>query len=155
MNPRKILILLGSAALIPGIVFACALLGAFISDSALVASVIPLAVAAIYVILKMLMLHINSTVLTLMHVGVWLVLFAGFIFEFYISLFLGVILTIGALSIGIVQALTLAGCGFVAFLVVFAATRKLWAANLVILSFCFLVFLICSIMISLPGAASH
>jgi len=152
MNSRKNLIVLVSAALIAVFPFVCALLGANISPFVLLASLLPLAGAAIYVISKI--LHINGMMLTLMHIGVWMFLFAGLIYELSIPLYLGVFVTIGAISsFGIVPLVTLVG--FVAFLFVFTATGKLWAANLVIVSFCFAVFQIWSIIICLPGAAAH
>jgi hypothetical protein len=153
MNSRKDLIILVSTALIAVVAFACAVLGANISPWVLLASLLPLTGAAIYVISRK--LHISSRMLTLIHVGVWMFLFAGLIFELSIPLYLGLFATIGAISFGIVPLVTLVGFGFVAFLFVFAATRKLWAANFVILSFCFGVFEIWSVIIFLPGAAAH
>jgi hypothetical protein len=152
MNSRKNPIIFVSTALIAVFAFACALLGANISPWILLASLLPLAGAAIYVILKK--LHVGSQMMTLMHVGVWMFLFAGLIFELSIPLYAGLLATVAAIfSFGIVPLVTLVG--FVAFLFVFAATRKLWAANLVILSFCFGVFQIWSVAIFLPHAAAH
>jgi hypothetical protein len=153
LNSRKYLIILVSTALIAVVAFACALLGANISPWGLLASLLPLTGAVIYVISKK--LHINSMMLTLIHVGVWMFLFAGLIFELSIPSYLGILATVGAISFGIVPMITLVGFGFVAFLFVFAATRKLWAANLVILSFFFGVFQIWSVSIFLPGVAAH
>jgi hypothetical protein len=154
MNSRKTLIIFASTALIPAITFASALLGANISDGVLLASLLPLVGGAIYAIVKLLRCF-NGTVLTVMHIGVWLFLFSGLIFEFKIPLYLAVIVTLAALYVGLVQMIALIGFGFIACLIIFAATRKLWSANLLIFSFCCLVFQICSIIIALPGAAAH
>jgi hypothetical protein len=153
MNYRKLLIIFASTALIPALVMGSALLGAFISDSILLASLLPLVGGTIYVIVKLLLL--NDTLLTVMHIGVWLYLFSGLIFEFKIPLYSAVIVTLAAIYVGLVQMIALVGCGFIACLIIFASTRKLWSANLLILSFCFLVFQIWSITVALPGAAAH
>jgi hypothetical protein len=153
MNARKIPIIFASTALIPALVLGSALLGARISDWILLASLLPLAGGTIYVIVKL--LRLNGTVLTVMHIGVWLFLFSGLIFEFKIPLYSAVIVTLAAIYVGIAQMLALVGFGFVACLVVFATTRKLWSANLLIFSFCFLVFQIWSIIVAIPGAAAH
>ena len=153
MDYRKILIIFTSTALIPALVMGSALLGARISDEVLLASILPLVGGTIFAIVKL--LRLNGTVLTVMHIGVWLYLFSGLIFEFKIPLYSAVIVTLAALYVGLVPMIALVGFGFIACLIIFAATRKLWSANLLILSFCFLVFQIWSIIVALPGAAAH
>jgi hypothetical protein len=91
MTSRNILIIFATTALIPAVVFASALLGARISDEVLLASLLPLLGGTIYVIVKL--LRLNGTVLTVMHIGVWLFLFSGLIFEFKIPLYSAVIVT--------------------------------------------------------------